>query len=394
MGEGGTGSLSISGSGSVTTGSTTRLIVGRNAGASGTFTLASGGTASTLAVVGGSGGSRLVFAGGVLKALGSGTAFVSGLTEAVVRTGGAVIDTNGQTVTVSQGLLHDPSLGATVDGGLVKRGLGTLTLSGSNTYTGLTTVTGGHLVIDGSLAGSLIVNSGGSVGGTGTLRTTLVFAGGSLAPGGSATPGVLRSTGTVTMAAGSTLAIDLASAGAGALAADALTAAGDVLLNGGVLALASPDTLAARWLASQEIITGRTVLGTFRAIDGVPLVDGSRLAPTYTATSARVTVAAAGDLNIDGAIDLLDVAGFVSSGLYDTGAGGTWDRGDFNGDGLIDLLDAADFLTTGLYDTGSYAAPASAVASVPEPAGLAGAGGAIALATLIRRRRRTTCVRT
>ena len=68
-------------------------------------------------------------------------------------TNGLAVDTsetlNGAAYTIAQPVLHDPALDA-ADGGLVKRGLGTLTLSGANTYTGGTVVEGGILALSGT----------------------------------------------------------------------------------------------------------------------------------------------------------------------------------------------------------------------------------------------------
>ncbi|MGI9177577.1 MAG: LamG-like jellyroll fold domain-containing protein [Pirellulales bacterium] len=337
---------------------------------SGSLTLQSGGTLATRSLIGGGGSSTVVFAGGVLRPLASGTAFLGGVTQALVRTGGCIIDTNGFDVTVSQPLLHDPILGGTADGGIVKRGAGTLTLSGSSSYSGPTTVNAGRLTINGSLAGSTVVNSGGIVSGTGTLRTVLVFRGGMLAPGIAATTGTMWLGGNLTLAAGSALSIELAASTA-AVVGDSVAATGDVAISGGVLDLALPADLAPAWLASQQFVSGRSLAGAFARIGGMDLGGGRRLAVTYTASSARVTVAAAGDINIDGSIDMLDTAAFVSGGLFGVGSGGTWDRGDFNGDGLVDLLDASVFLTSGMFNRGSYAEPTlsmSSVVAVPEPA--------------------------
>src|SRR6185369_15700497 len=56
-------------------------------------------------------------------------------------------------------------------GGLTKNGTGALTLSGANTYTGLTTVNTGTLIVNGSIAGAVTVNSGGQLDGTGRIGT-------------------------------------------------------------------------------------------------------------------------------------------------------------------------------------------------------------------------------
>ena len=82
--------------------------------------------------------------------------------------------------------------------------------------------------------------------------------------------------------------------------------------------------------------------------------------------------AAPGDTNLDGLVDISDVARFIASGLFDTGLPATWEGGDSNYDGLLDILDAGDFLLTGLYDAGRYPGgsglAASGVVAVPEPA--------------------------
>ncbi len=70
-------------------------------------------------------------------------------------------------------------------GQLLKLGSGTLTLSGSNTYTGPTTISQGELAINGLLGSPVAVNSGGTLGGTGHLSSGTVSAGGYIAPGNS-----------------------------------------------------------------------------------------------------------------------------------------------------------------------------------------------------------------
>jgi autotransporter-associated beta strand protein len=60
---------------------------------------------------------------------------------------------------------------------LVKSGTGTLTLTGSNSYTGPTSVLDGGLIIDGVIAGLVNVAAAGTIGGGGTVGGSLVMAG-------------------------------------------------------------------------------------------------------------------------------------------------------------------------------------------------------------------------
>jgi len=85
------------------------------------------------------------FNGGTLQAGASSPSFMSGLTTALIKNGGAVIDTNSFDITIAQPLLTHP--GAT-NASLTKIGDGTLTLSGVNQYSGNTTVSAGTLTLE------------------------------------------------------------------------------------------------------------------------------------------------------------------------------------------------------------------------------------------------------
>ncbi|HLQ69495.1 MAG TPA: autotransporter-associated beta strand repeat-containing protein [Gemmatimonadales bacterium] len=77
--------------------------------------------------------------------------------------------------------------------GLTKTGTGTLTLSGTNTYSGTTTVSTGTLLVNGTQATSPVSVNGGTLGGAGTVGAiTTTAAGGSVSPG-QVGPGILSS---------------------------------------------------------------------------------------------------------------------------------------------------------------------------------------------------------
>ena len=67
-------------------------------------------------------------------------------------------------------------------GGINKTGTGALALSGTNNYTGATTVSAGTLSIDGSIASATTVDSGATLGGSGTITGDVVN-NGTVAPG-------------------------------------------------------------------------------------------------------------------------------------------------------------------------------------------------------------------
>jgi autotransporter-associated beta strand protein len=111
VGENGTGTLNVSGTASITALGETNLTLGRTgAASSGTVNL-DGGTITTLRVLKGAGSGTFNFNGGTLKANGATPIFVSGLNNAFVYNGGAVLDDSGFGVTIPQSLLAPAGFG-------------------------------------------------------------------------------------------------------------------------------------------------------------------------------------------------------------------------------------------------------------------------------------------
>lgn len=99
------------------------------------------------------------FNGGLLEAGANNASFLPAFTVStnIVQSGGAIINDGGFAITIGAQLIHDASLGATIDGGLTKLGSGTLTLTTNETYIGPTVINAGTLALSGN--GSLLNNA-------------------------------------------------------------------------------------------------------------------------------------------------------------------------------------------------------------------------------------------
>ncbi len=165
-----------------------------------------------------------------------------------------VIDTAPSTRSVFSGTIQNYLSHSST---LVKTGKGTQTLSGNNTYTGLTTIQEGVLVLNGMVAGDLLINSAGTLKGNGTV-------GGRLTNNGVISPG--ESIGTIT--AGDyinndgTYAVEVNGLGQ----SDLIDVLGTATLNGGTVLLSSSDGGFTFQQPYTILTAGEGVTGTFSGV--------------------------------------------------------------------------------------------------------------------------------
>jgi autotransporter-associated beta strand protein len=162
-------------------------------------------------------------------------------------------------------------------GGLTKQGTGNLVLSGTNDYTGPTTINAGTLSVNGSIASAVTAASGGRLGGSGSVGSTTIASGGTLAPGNSI--GTLTVNGDLTFAAGSSYAVEVSPT-----ASDRTNVTGRATLAGTVQAsYASGSYISKRYTI---VNADGGVAGTFGALVDTNLPANFRSALAYDANNA------------------------------------------------------------------------------------------------------------
>jgi autotransporter-associated beta strand protein len=170
-------------------------------------------------------------------------------------------------------------------GALQQIGTGITILTGNNTYTGGTTISAGALIVNGSIASSSLttVNSGAALLGTGTVGTTIVKAGGFLAPGNS--PGTMTIAGNLAFESGAFYVVQV-----NPTTASATNVSGTASLAGTVGAIFLPGTYVVRSYTILTAAGGRT--GTFDALATRGLPANFQPTLTYTGNTAVLNLTA------------------------------------------------------------------------------------------------------
>lgn len=210
---------------------------------------------------------------GASGATGSGTLTVLGSTisyaDAVDETNPIDLQANvdlevrdGESATQS-GVIGETGVGF----GVTKTGAGTLILTGTNTYSGGTTIQAGRLIVNGGI-GAVTLLQGGVLGGSGTVGAIDAF--GTIAPGNSF--GTLNASGDVRFNAGSTFQVEVDALGNSdrlATTGQAVISAAGTTLDIVALAGTFPDTVTYTVLTADGGVTGQFAAVT----DNLPDID-------------------------------------------------------------------------------------------------------------------------
>jgi hypothetical protein len=173
-----------------------------------------------------------------------------------------------------------------------------MTLTRFNMYTGPTTVAGGKLIVNGSIAGNAVVQSGATLGGGGTVHgTTTVQNGGTLSPGNS--PGILTTI-ALTMSNLAKLEMEIGPT------SDRVDVGGVATL-AGTLEVTLVDDFTPALGQTFTLVSAGTRSGTFNA-ETLATFSNLTFDVTYDAQNVYVQVVPLlpGDFNTDGTVDAGD----------------------------------------------------------------------------------------
>jgi T5SS/PEP-CTERM-associated repeat protein/autotransporter-associated beta strand protein len=163
---------------------------------------------------------------------------------------------------------------------------GVTTLTANNTYTGPTNVSGGALIVDGSIASSSLttVNGGAALLGSGTVGSTSVNAGGFLVPGPVGTPGTMTVTGNLAFQSGAFYVVQV-----NPTTASTTNVSGTASLAGTVGAIFAPGSYLVR---SYLILTSGGRTGTFDALATPGLPAGFQASLSYPGNNVLLNLRA------------------------------------------------------------------------------------------------------
>ncbi len=197
---------------------------------------------------------------------------------------GTITSSTAATFTVGNNLAGRPSLfdgSLTGSLALVTRGTNPITLGGASSYTGTTTVGGSRLSVNGSLGNTAVTVTAGILGGSGSIAGSVtVQSGGTLAPGNSIAS---FATGATTFASGATFGYEVDSSDLGSLgtAADLLVVDGNLSITAGsLLSFADLNQTPQPFVEDSTVFAMINYTGTWDGgqftYGGQPLADGSR----------------------------------------------------------------------------------------------------------------------
>jgi autotransporter-associated beta strand protein len=183
--------------------------------------------------------------------------------------------------------------GAGMGSGIIKDGSGTLTLTGSNAYSGGTTVNGGTLLVNNTIGsgtgdGNVTVNGAGTtLGGTGIISESVtVNAGANIAPGNGGHTTSVLTVGAVTLAPGANFLVDINGTSAGT-GYDRLivTASGNnqfVITNSNLVVTVGTTLSVGQTFLIGQRIANQPITGQFAQGSTVTGSDGTVFSVSYT----------------------------------------------------------------------------------------------------------------